>query len=114
MTAQDVYKAPFHTDGTMIWSADNVMALMAGDNFHDPRKLLERTCQILNGEVQSNGNPGISYFNGEIFNGAQLLLVVRGFKHLTSSGGLSLSLESALKLQDEFGEWVCKKLRNEI
>ena len=113
MTASEVYKPPFHHDGTMIWSANNVMAIMAADCHQYPDKLIERTCQILNGEVKSNGNPQITYVNGEIFNGPQLLLVIRGFGYLTGSGGLNLPLETAIKIQDEFGEWVCRKLRNQ-
>lgn len=113
MTAKEVYRPPFHQDGVYIWSADDVMAIMATDCMNDPEKLIARTCQILNDEVKSNGNPNITYANGEILNGAQVLLVIRGFGHLTGTGGLNLTLEAALKIQDEFGEWVASKLRND-
>lgn len=114
MKALEVYKPPFRADGVFIFSANNVMTLMASDCHNDPDKLMARTCQILNGEVKSNGNPNLTYSNGEIYNGAQLLLVVRGFGHLTGNGGLGLNVEEALKIQDEFGEWLCRLLRNEL
>lgn len=113
MTALDVYKPPFRTDGLYIFSGNNVMTLMASDCQNDPQKLMERTCQIMNGESKSYGNPNISYANGEIYNGSQLLMVVRGFGHLTGHGALGLPVEEALKIQDEFGEWLCRLLRNE-
>lgn len=88
MTAKEIYRPPFRNDGAYIWTADNVMALMATDCMHDPEKLMERTCQILNGEVKSNGNPNLTYVNGEILNGANVILVVRGFGHITGKGGI--------------------------
>ena len=113
MKALEIYKRPFRADGTFIFSSNNVMALMASDCHNSPEKLMERTCEILNGDSPSNGNPNLSYSNGEVFNGAQLLLVVRGFGHLTGRGGLNLPIEEALRIQDEFGEWVCGRLRND-
>lgn len=114
MNALEIYKPPFRADGLFIFSSNNVMTLMASDCLHDPDKLMERTCKILNGECKSNGNPNLTYSEGEIYNGAQLLMVVRGFGHLTGTGGLKLPVEEALKIQDEFGEWLCRILRNEI
>ena len=113
MTACEVYKPPFRCEGGVIWSSNNVMSVMAADCRQFPDRLIERTCQILNGEVKSNGNPNITYVNGDIYNGSQLLLIIRGFGFLTSSSGLNLPLETALRIQDEFGEWICRKLRNE-
>ena len=113
MTALEIYKPPFRADGPFIFSSNDVMTLMASDCHNDPEKLAERTCQILNGESKSNGNPNITDSNGEIYNGTQMLLVVRGFGHLTGQGGLRLSIEEALKIQDEFGEWLCRLLRND-
>lgn len=114
MTALEVYKPPFRTDGLYIFSSNNVMTLMAADCHNFPDKLMEKTCQIMNGESKSSGNSNISYSNGEIRHGAQLLMVVRGFGHLTGQGGLGLSGEEAIKIQDELGEWLCRLLRNDI
>lgn len=113
MKALEIYRRPFRADGPFIFSANDVMALMASDCINYPEKLMERTCEILNGEASSNGNPNLSYSNGEVFNGPRLLLVVRGFGHLTGRGGLNLTVEDALRIQDEFGEWVCGRLRND-
>lgn len=113
MNALDIYKRPFRTDGVFIWSSNDVMALMVADCINNPERLMERTCQIINGESKSIGNPNITYSNGDIYNGANLLMVVRGFGHLTSTSGLNLSAENAIKIQDEFGEYICKLLRNE-
>lgn len=113
MTALEIYQPPFRHDGAYLYSSTGVMALMAAECGGDPEKLAGRTCEVLNGESPSVGNPNIEYQGGEIFNGPRLLLVIRGFSHLTSKDGLNLSVEEALKLQDEFGKWVVMKLRNE-
>lgn len=112
MKALEIYKPPFSTDGVYIWSSNGVMSLMAADCVNNPERIMERTCQILNGESKSIGNPNISYSDGDIYNGANLLMVIRGFGHLTGIGGLNMSVENALKIQDEFGKYVCSLLSN--
>jgi hypothetical protein len=113
MNALEIYIPPFRADGAFIYSSNGVMALMAADCKNYPEKLMERTCQILNDEVQSNGNTNIGYSNGEIYNRGELLMVVRGFRHLTDVNGLNLSTEAALNMQDEFLRWVVHKLQNQ-
>lgn len=112
MKALDIYKGPFRTDGVYIFTSNNVMALMVADCTNNPERLMERTCQILNGTSKSVGNPNIHYSNGDIFNGSILLMVVRGFGYLTGAGGLNLSTEQAIRIQDEFGEYVTNLLKN--
>lgn len=113
MTAKDVYKPPFYADGGYIWSSEDVMSLMATDCHGDPEKLMERVCEILNGESESVGNPNITHADGEIYNGQDIIMCVRGYGHLTGIGGLNLSSEEALAIQDEFAHWVVTKLRND-
>jgi hypothetical protein len=111
--ALEIYKPPFRADSSYIYSSNGVMSLMATDNNHDPEKLMLRTVEILNGDSESIGNPNISYYNGEIYLNSNVIMVVRGFGHLTGEGALNLSLDEAMRVQDQFGEWVCRKLRND-
>lgn len=113
MTALEIYKPPFWHDGLYIWSSDNVMALEVSEEYELDTALLDRTCDILNGKAQSKGNPNIVHANGEIFNDRELMFVVRGYGHLTGSGGLALDLDEAILIQDEFAAWICDKLRND-
>lgn len=42
------------------------------------------------------------------------IMVLRGWGHLTGRGALNLSPEEAIEIQDDFGEWIVKKLKQEI
>lgn len=112
MTAKDVYRPPFHTDGCYIYSKDGVMSLMAGDCDNYPEKMMSRVCEILNGTCQFHGNPDVRCEDDMIYIKDNLFLVVRGFGHLTSSLGLSYT--DACKIQDEFAIIVASRLRGEI
>lgn len=39
---------------------------------------------------------------------------IRGWGHLTGCGALNLPPEEAIEIQDDFGEWIVKKLKQEI
>ena len=113
MKALDVYKPPFRHDGVFIWSENDVMALMIEDEFIDDYPLLDRTCDILNGKCKPKGDAEIVHANGEIFCNRKHMFTVRGYGHLTSSGGFNLPMEEAIRLQDEFACWVCTTLTNQ-
>lgn len=42
------------------------------------------------------------------------IIRIRGWGHLTGCGALNLPSEKAAKIQDDFGEWIVKKLKQEI
>lgn len=42
------------------------------------------------------------------------VMLLRGWGHLTGCGALNLPPEEAIEIQDDFGEWIVKKLKQEI
>lgn len=41
-------------------------------------------------------------------------MLIRGWGHLTGCGALNLPDHEAAKIQDDFGEWIVKKLKQEV
>lgn len=114
MNFLDIYQPPFRAEGVMIFSANNVMALMALNLYHCPEKMMKRTVDVLNGESSAVGNPDVGCEGGEIYVNGDPFLVVRGWGHLTGRGALNLSENEAAKIQDDFAAWVVGKIRGEI
>lgn len=110
MNALDIYKPPFTTDGCFVWSANNVMSLMAAGTVENSEALLQRVCDLLNGTVATDKKPVITYDGPEILLNGKVFLVVRGWGHLTGSGGLALPAEEATSIQDEFARFVMSRL----
>lgn len=109
----DIFPAPYTTDGVYIYDAHNQMCLMAGDCDNYPIEMLRAVCDILNGTKTSKGNAGVSADGINIYLNGDLLLVVRGWGHLTGCGGLHLDEEEAAKIQDDFAQHVVNCLRGE-
>lgn len=42
------------------------------------------------------------------------VMLIRGWGHLTGEGALNLPYREASKIQDDFGEWIVKKLKQEV
>ena len=110
----EIYRPPFRSDGSFIYSSNDIMSLMPATVKSYPEKMLARTCEILNGYSKPFGTADIGCENGEIYVNGSPLLVVRGWGYLTGVGGLNLSAEQASLIQDEFAIWVVRKLRGEI
>lgn len=114
MKALEVYIPPFKAEAGIIFSSNNVMALMAYNVDYYPEKLIERTVAVLNGTSPAIKGADIGLNYGEIIVNGDPTLVVRGWGYLTGTGGLNLSDEEAARIQDEFAYWVVQKLRGEI
>lgn len=110
-TFEDVYKKPFRADeyGSYVWSSNGVMTFSSYDNANLP--FMKRVCRVLNGEIKadfphkfeaSKDNTAILY-NGE------LVLLVRGWGHLTDCVNPKL----AANIQDDFIAHVVKTLNGE-
>lgn len=108
--ALEIYKPPFRTDGVFVWSSNDVMALMCADGIADQELLLTKLCDILNGTAKPAKISEYNYYATEIYCNEKLLLIVRGWGHLTGKGALNLDEETAVQIQDEFGKWVISKL----
>lgn len=102
------YEPPFYSDGVFVWSNNGNMALMANDLSKNNDTLLKRMCHILNDEEKPVKIPQLSYSAPEILIDGKKFLTVRGWGSLIRFAG---TLEAATQIQDDFAQWVIKKLR---
>jgi hypothetical protein len=116
MTFKDVYKFPLKVDeycSIITWTADKQRAFDWCVNI-SPEKQQE-LIDVLNGTKQFQFKykfyrEGIEiHSENPIFKGKPVLLI-RGWGYLTGTGGLHLSSEEAIKIQDEFGDYIVEQL----
>ncbi|MEG1587612.1 MAG: hypothetical protein RR346_12145 [Bacteroidales bacterium] len=72
---------------------------------------VDRLLAILNGtskEVVTKSE--VTHKNGIIYFNEKEVFLIRGWGHLTGCGALNLPSETAARIQDEFAEWVVKRL----
>lgn len=56
----------------------------------------------------------VKHDRGMIYMDETPVMLTRGWGHLTGCGALNLPGHEAAKIQDDFGEWIVKKLKQEI
>jgi len=108
MDFREVYTPPFKvTDGGIfIKAANGVKAFtVAAKNLEEEANNVVR---VLNDEGGEKYDAVMTFGDNKIITSHASVLVTRGFGHLI--GSANLSLEEAFKTQDEFIEWVVKKL----
>lgn len=105
----EVWNLPLRIDGNAshyVWSDNDVIALtFAIDDLSLIRAIVDRingkACEI-SGKWERRGTD--FYRNGKI------VFIVRGWGHLTGSGGLCLPPEEAARVQDEFCDHIMLQL----
>lgn len=116
MTFKEVYKFPLKVDeycSFITWTADKQRAFDWCVNI-SPEKQQE-LIDMLNGTKQHQFKykfyrEGIEiHSENPIFKGEPVLLI-RGWGYLTGIGGLHLPQEEAIKIQDEFGDYIVEQL----
>lgn len=116
MTFKDCYKLPLSVDEycpIITWTADNKRAFDWCVNI-SPEKQQELINKI-NDTKQHQFKykfyrDGIEiYSENPKFNGKPILMI-RGWGYLTGIGGLHLSQEEAIQIQDEFGNYIVEQL----
>ena len=108
MDFREIYTPPFKvTDGGIfIKAANGVKAFtVAAKNLEEEATNIVR---ILNDEGGDKYDAVMTFGDNKIVTSHASVLVTRGFGHLI--GNEKLSLEEAIKTQDDFTEWVVKKL----
>ena len=120
MKWQDVYKLPLKVDEycpIITWTADKQRAF---DWCVDiPLDKKQELIDVLNNTVQRSFKykfyqEGIEiYSDNPIFEGEPVLLI-RGWGYLTGPGGLHLPQEEAIRIQDEFGDYIVEQLNKSI
>lgn len=117
MTFKDVYKFPLKVDeycDIITWTADKQRAFDWCVNIPLCKK--QELINVLNNPTQhlfikhKFYREGIEiYSENPIFKGESVLLI-RGWGYLTGIGGLHLSSEEAIRIQDEFGDYIVEQL----
>lgn len=129
LTWKDVYKLPLRQEEAcefMVMTADNQRAFdfewPAWDTYEKGKGLpIEVEQQIiakLNGDASIIIEPlyNFSYINGDIYAFSTInkkkkhIMMIRGWGHLTGTGALNLSDEDAVRIQDEFGQYIVETL----
>jgi len=122
----EVYKLPLHTDSyaiSMVWTADlnSAFDFVTGTKddieYNDliSLKTVNQYLDVINGKQKSEFTQTFVYEDSYIYykddNGDLCPVIsIRGWGHLISPGGLNLSTEDAIKIQDDFGNYIVEKL----
>lgn len=121
MNWQDVYKLPLKVEKycpIITWTADNQRAFdwcIDDVSFEKQQEIID----VINGTKQHQFKHKFYrkdieiYSDNPIFEGKPILLI-RGWGYLTGIGGLHLSDEEAIKIQDEFGDYIIEQLNKQI
>jgi len=113
---KDVWKFPLHQEFNKVFTKDIGMAF----DFMDRKfTAIDRAAIVdcLNFEdVESPLPPStqLVYADGDIYytsiEDKNRIITIRGWGHLTGTGGLELSAKRAAELQDEFAAYIIKRL----
>ena len=116
MNFKEAYKFPLHADDFFpikAWTADNQNAFDMSRNVTIVG--LQNLCSTINGETEYEGRHTFHYEDGKVFDeNGKPLLRLRGWGYLTGSGGLNLSPNEAIQIQDDFGNYITQRLNHEI
>lgn len=112
---EDYFKLPLKEDQydpSMVWTEDNKKA------FDISREVDSISCKLivdkLNGKNKIPFNVNFTYDNGTIYLVGKTYIDIRSWGRLTGTGGgLGLHPDIAAKIQDNFAEWIIKKLKEE-
>lgn len=115
----DYFKFPLkYINSIMVNTSDNKRAFDFLVSWREDDKVKNYIVGTLNGEVLPiPGELEISndykYENCEVYLKDKKIMRIRGWGHLTGKGvgGLGLSTEDAIEIQDKFGEFITKKLK---
>jgi len=119
MTFKEVYKFPLNVDEycpIITWTVDNQRAFdwCVDVSAEKQQELVDK----INGTKQHQFKhkfyrEGIKiYSDNPVFKGP--ILCIRGWGYLTGIGGLHLSEEEAIRIQDEFGDYIVEQLNKNI
>lgn len=120
MNWRDCYKLPLKVDDycpIITWTVDKQRAFdwCVDVSYEKQQELVD----IINGTKQHQFKhkfyrEGIEiYSDNPVFN-EKPILRIRGWGHLTGIGGLHLSEEEAIRIQDEFGDYIVEQLNKSI
>lgn len=114
MKFDEIYKSPFHDFfGIGVETKEGVQCFDWMVKM--PQESKQLILDILNSRTDKSVKREIKYSpSGQVTIDGINVILIRGWGHLTGRGALNLSPEEAAKIQDDFGEWIVKKLKQEI
>lgn len=110
----DIWRAPFRYDHYgYVWDKDNVMTFTVDDLTPENDRWMQEFCdnmvKALNGE-ECNEYSNLHIEEGcDLYRGDELIGSFRGWGHLT--GGLKMTPDEAIVVQDEMIKAVLEKIR---
>jgi hypothetical protein len=107
---KDVFTPPFSLASGMIFDAKGRISM----NSYCKKEITLKILGKLNDEHKEKTIFPFNLSDGkdEIVHDGRSILLIRGWGRLTGVGGLSLDSELAVKLQNEFADWVVQKLNS--
>lgn len=110
MDFKEVYQAPFKMDDCGMYGicANDTKAFTAFSS--DARKELVKIVDLLNGNGEKYKKEDIVVEKGPKLMVKGHLIIVRGWGRLIGFGGLGLSAQEAVKIQDDFVNWVVETI----
>lgn len=107
METLEIYKPPFHRSDPYIFSSNGVMAFVI---LTQDDELIDGILNAINEEDEHLNLDGITCNSIFILKDGKSILMVRGWGHLTGCGALKLWDKEAIIIQDEFRDWVVRKI----
>jgi len=113
---KEIYTLPLKNTWGKVFTKDDNLAFDFPMRFIFPDciKLSEESqdelVAIINGEKPNTKKHNFTYDDGNILLDDKLFIIIRGWGHLTGIGGLNLSSEEAVVIQDNFAKYIIGKL----
>lgn len=114
MTMEDFkkyFKLPLVLDdwGGIVWTEDYNRAF---DFLLDDKNSQKNTVDKLNGDFGKKVDGKLTYKDSYVMLDGENIISIRSWGRLTGTGGgLGLKPDKASNIQDEFGEWIIKTLK---
>lgn len=114
MKFDEIYKPPFHDFfGIGVKTKEGVRCF--DWMVEMPQESKQLIVDILNGRTDKSVKREVKYSqSGQVTIDGINVMLIRGWGHLTGGGALNLPYREAAKIQDDFGEWIVKKLKQEV
>lgn len=111
MNWQEAFTPPFSLSDNYIFDSKNRVCL---NTYLDSPEQRVKLLNKLNGnfDKKPNGIFSLSDDKQRVLFEDKPVLLIRGWGRLTGVGGLNLSDEDAISLQDQFAEWIVKTLNS--
>ena len=109
LTWKDAYKLPLEFDGIM-FGFDKDINLVLDFEFYTDKDVALNIIKIINSGVRTRV-AGLSNTDTKFYLNDELIFTVRGWGHLIGIGGLNLGPEIAIRIRNEFIDYINSVLK---